>query len=273
MRGLIFDIKEMALNDGAGVRTTVFFKGCPLRCIWCHNPEGLLPKPQLYQRAGCTGCGLCRGGCSHEECAPYGRCLHICPGDFITVAGKYYETSELAEKLEKRAASYRFLSGGVTFSGGEPLMQWEFLREIILKLKGKVHVAVETSGFASGEAFRSIAELCDFVYMDIKLADENEHIRYTGVSNAVIMQNAKWLMKSGVAHVFRVPLIPGITDTVSNLTAISEFLGDESVELLPYNKLAAAKYGNVGLEFTDKIVEERKCADPLSYFKNAVMRK
>jgi pyruvate formate lyase activating enzyme len=109
--------------------------------------------------------------------------------------------------------------------------------------------------------------------MDIKLADENEHIRYTGVSNALIKENAKWLMKSGTPHVFRVPLIPGITDTVSNLTAISEFLGDESVELLPYNKLAAAKYGNVGLEFTDKILEDRKNDDPVSYFKNAVMRK
>ena len=267
MRGLIFDIKEFALNDGAGVRSTVFFKGCPLRCVWCHNPEGLRPEPELYlKKAGCLDCGLCKKRCDHEDCRPYGRCLHICPMNLVTVAGQWISADALAAKLLKKRRAFSALSGGVTFSGGEPLLQWEFCLEVINRIRLSVNVALETSGYSSEEAFRAVVGACDFVYMDLKLIDDSEHKKYTGVSNVRILENAEWLKKSGVKHLFRTPLIPGITDTEENFRALAEFLDGEPVEFLPYNTLAPAKYESVNREFTDRIKEEKNALPNLSDF-------
>lgn len=278
MKGLIFDIKEFALNDGEGIRTTVFFKGCPLRCIWCHNPEGLSHKKELYvKHNGCVHCGMCYGSCDHEECKPFGRCIHICPRDLISISGKEWESDELAEKLLRHEGFFKSTGGGVTLSGGEPLMQWEFCVELIEKLRGRIHCAIETSGYAKKDVFRSLAEKCDFVIMDIKLADDEKHIEYTGVSNELILKNAEYLKKSGIPHLFRTPLIPNITDTIENLSAISEIVGTDQIELLPYNRLAGAKYGGVGLKFTDKIDERRagcyNVDELLSLFENAKIKK
>ncbi len=274
MLGTVFDIKEFALNDGDGIRTTVFFKGCPLRCIWCHNPEGLDNSPELYVKSsGCLNCGLCRAGCEHEDCRPFGRCLHVCPVDLISVAGKRYEAKELAEKLLRSADMLTALGGGITISGGEPLYQPEFLVELLTLLHGKVHVCIETSGCAAEEVFREVISLCDFVMMDIKLMDKRAHKLYTGADNALILKNAKVLMNSSVPHLFRTPLIPGITDTKENLSAISSFIGGEKIELLPYNRLAPAKYAGVSKVFTDKIDESLATDVDLSIFKNATMRK
>lgn len=274
MKGTVFDIKEFALGDGDGIRTTVFFKGCPLSCIWCHNPEGLSPAPELYvKEVGCLGCGLCRRGCSHPECAPYGRCLHVCPSDLLSVVGRSYSADELAEKLISKAATLNALGGGITLSGGEPLLQHEFARELILKLKGKTHVAIETSGYASEEAFVSVASLCDLVIMDVKLASDSEHRKYTGVSNEKILKNASWLKASGIPHLFRTPLIPGITDTEENLRAIAEIVGESRIELLPYNALAPAKYKSVGRRYTD-VIDPKAAREPdISFFKNATLKK
>lgn len=272
--GIIFDIKEFALNDGDGIRTTVFFKGCPLRCIWCHNPEGLSASPELYvKRSGCLNCGLCRKGCSHKECQPYGRCLHICPCDLIAVAGKVWDSDALIEKLLSQAGVLKALGGGVTLSGGEPLMQHEFAYEILTALKGKVHRSIETSGFAPSEIFRKVAGECDFVIMDIKIADDAMHKLYTGVSNKQIIENATWLKGAGIPHLFRTPLIPDITDTEENLRAISAIVGDDKIELLPYNHLAGAKYESVGRVFPKSINEALANTVDISIFKNATMRK
>ena len=128
MKGVIFDIKEMAVHDGPGIRTTVFFKGCPLRCRWCHNPEGLTSKPQLmYKESRCLHCGLCKVPCTHPECQPFGRCLHACPDHLLSVAGRPVSAKELAAELKKSAEPLGDNFGGFTFSGGEPLMQPEFL--------------------------------------------------------------------------------------------------------------------------------------------------
>lgn len=272
--GIIFDIKEFALNDGDGIRTTVFFKGCPLRCIWCHNPEGLSPDPELYvKKNGCLECGLCKRSCSHEECQPFGRCLHICPSDLICVAGKEYDVTELAEKLLLGADTLASLGGGVTLSGGEPLMQHEFVYQLLSALKGKIHRSIETSGFADKDVFKRVASECDFVIMDIKIVDPEVHKRYTGADNRKILENAEWLKHSGIPHLFRTPLIPGITDTEENLIAISEIVGNDKIELLPYNHLAGAKYESVGRSFSCEIDETLKNEVDLSIFKNAVMRK
>lgn len=250
MTGTVFDIKEFAVHDGAGIRTTVFLKGCPLRCVWCHNPEGLSPKRELYvKKNNCMECGLCSRGCDHEECKPFGRCLHICPRDLVSVAGREWEAKELADKLLTHKDFFESVGGGVTLSGGEPLLQSDFCVELLGYLGGKIHTAIETSGYASADDFRRVTELCDFVYMDIKIADPEKHKKYTGVDNAIILDNAAYLKSSGKPHVFRTPLIPNITDTEKNLAAIAEIVGDSPWEKLPYNSLAGAKYANVGRKF------------------------
>ncbi len=274
MHGIIFDIKEFALNDGKGIRTTVFFKGCPLRCIWCHNPEGLSPSPELYvKRNGCKQCGLCKNPCTHEECKPYGRCIHICPCDLISIAGKEYSSDELIRKLLSGSSIYHASGGGITLSGGEPLLQADFAYEILRQLKGKIHTTIETSGYADEDVFKKVISMCDFVYMDIKLADEEEHIRFTGKSNKKILNNITWLKNSGIPHTFRTPLIPNITDTKINLSKISEIVGEDKLELLPYNILAPAKYESVGRHFSEYISPKNKNYIDLSIFRNATIKK
>ena len=273
MKGILFDIKEFSLNDGAGIRTTVFMKGCPLSCAWCHNPEGLSALRELYvKKSSCKGCGLCMRGCDHEDCKPFGRCLHVCPCDLVTVAGEEWEADALAKKLLSQADFLRSVGGGITFSGGEPLLQHEFVGEVLDTVGGKLHKAIETSGFADGAVFESIISKCDFVYMDLKLFDCEEHKKYCGVSNEKILKNAEFLMKSGIEHCFRVPLVPDITDTEKNLSSIAEFVGESRVELLLYNKLAPAKYKNVGRSFCGSIDGEKAVCAREELFKNAKIK-
>ncbi len=250
MTGTIFDIKEMAVHDGPGIRTTVFFKGCPLRCHWCHNPEGFTQKPQLMVKENrCRHCGLCFKPCNHPECQPFGRCLHICPENCLTVSGRTVETKELAEELKKSAEPLGDAFGGFTFSGGEPLFQPAFLLELIDELKG-FPLCIETSGYAAGELFRTVIDKLDFVIMDVKLADSEKHRQATGVGNEQILENLRFLKQSGKPHLFRTPLIPGIVDTPENLAAIREIVGDSEWEQLPYNTMAGAKYKMLGMEYT-----------------------
>lgn len=250
MTGIIFDLKEMAVHDGPGLRTTVFFKGCPLRCRWCHNPEGLSPQPQLLVKtARCRNCGLCRRGCGHDDCRPFGRCLHICPENCLEVAGRTLSAEALAAELRQSAQLLGSGFGGVTFSGGEPLAQPGFLLETASRLAG-VHLCVETSGFAAEAVFRQAVDAMDYVIMDLKLADAELHRQYTGVDNGPILSNLRLLQRSGKPHLIRTPLIPGITDTAENLSAIEALLDGSPWETLPYNPLAGAKYPMVGLEFT-----------------------
>ena len=274
--GVIFDVKGFALNDGPGIRTTVFLKGCPLRCRWCHNPEGLSPEPELYVKlARCTHCGRCLVPCTHPECQGLGRCLHVCPAGNISVAGKRWTSEELVKRLLKDRDIFGE-DGGVTFSGGEPLLQHRFVKETagILRENG-IRTAIETSSFAAPEVYRETLEEIDFVMADIKLMDHEKHREFCGVPNDKILENLSWLKASGKSFVFRVPLIPGITDTDENLSAISEFVGNSPVELLPYNAMAGAKYASVGREFglpdaQKQDAEQKKHI--LSYFNNAVMR-
>lgn len=250
MNGTIFDIKEMAVHDGPGIRTTVFFKGCPLRCRWCHNPEGLSSKPQLmYKSVRCIDCKSCQKECNHDECKPFGRCIYACPENCLEITGRDISVNDLVKELKASADVLGDSFGGFTFSGGEPLAQHDFLLSLIEKLKD-YHLCMETSGFADSEVFKSVIEKLDLVIMDIKLADSKLHQKYTGVDNKVILDNFKILKQSGKPYIIRTPLIPGIADTDDNLTKIKEIIGDSVWEKLPYNAAAGAKYKMLGMEFS-----------------------
>ncbi len=250
MIGTIFDIKEMAVHDGPGIRTTVFFKGCHLRCAWCHNPEGLSFKSQLmYKDIRCIGCKNCERKCKHPECQQFGRCIHACPENCLEISGREIQANALADELKKSADILGADFGGFTFSGGEPLAQAKFLLELINELKG-YHLCIETSGYADSKIFKSIVDKLDFVIMDIKLADSETHKKYTGVDNKLILQNFEYLKKCGKPYIIRTPLIPNITDTKENLAAIGDLIGNSTWEKLPYNAAAGAKYRMLGMKYT-----------------------
>lgn len=250
MRGTIFDIKEMAVHDGPGIRTTVFFKGCPLRCKWCHNPEGLSFDPQLmYKDTRCIDCKSCQKKCDHPECRPFDRCILACPENCLEIAGKRVEAKSLADKLKQSADVLGNSFGGFTFSGGEPLAQPEFLLELINELK-EYNLCIETSGFADTKIFKLIVDKLDFVIMDIKLADSKQHKKYTGVDNRVILANFEHLKQSGKPYIVRTPMIPNITDTAQNLYEIKKIIGDSSWEKIPYNAAAGAKYKMLGMGYS-----------------------
>lgn len=250
MIGSIFDIKEMAVHDGPGIRTTVFLKGCTLRCKWCHNPEGLSFKPQLiYKQARCIDCKSCQRECDHPECQPFGRCIHSCPENCLEIAGREIDSHQLADELKQSADVLGNDFGGFTFSGGEPLAQSEFLLELIDELKD-YHLCIETSGFAENEVFKEVIDKLNFVIMDLKIADGKQHEKYTGADNKLILQNFKYLKQSGKPFVIRTPLIPNITDTKENLTAIKSIIGDSNWDQLPYNAAAGAKYKMLGMNYT-----------------------
>ncbi len=221
-RGMVLDIREFALHDGPGIRTTVFMKGCPLRCSWCHNPDSQSPGPQRIESAG------------------IGR-----------VVGTSYESSDLVAILQKQAHILQAY-GGVTFSGGEPLAQAGFLCEVIDCLPG-IHCLLDTSGYAPADEFRRVATMCDLVYYDLKLIDAELHRRYTGADNAIILANLQHLSTWGVPFVIRVPLAPGVTDTEENLCAIARIAAGLPslirIDLLPYNRAAGGKYAALGMRF------------------------
>jgi pyruvate formate lyase activating enzyme len=230
--GIVFSIEEFAINDGPGIRSMVFLKGCPLRCAWCHNPEGWAMEPQWLEKKG-----------RKELC------------------GYRIGADELARKLLRDKDLYRDSSGGVTFSGGEPLMQAPFLCEVMDLLPG-VHKTVETSGYASAEAFREVLRKADLMLFDVKLVDPARHRRYTGVDNVRILENLETLKASGKPFVARIPLIPGVNDTVENMEATARLLqgaeGLQRVELLRYHKTAGAKYPMVGLPYNPPFDEQKE---------------
>ena len=231
MDGIVFDIKEFSVHDGPGLRITVFMKGCPLACQWCHNPEGLSFEPQTMVSA----LGTRR-------------------------AGEKYTPEALAGYLKRRAMILSANEGGVTFSGGEPLAQARFVREVSDRLEG-LHVLLDTSGFGLEADLRLLLERVNLVYYDIKLVDAALHRRYTGRDNAGILANLKVLSGSGVPFVIRVPLVPGVTDTGANLAAIAGLAAGlpslVRVDLLPYNRAAGAKYEAAGRKFKPDYDETR----------------
>ena len=255
MIGTIFDIKQFAVFDGPGIRTTVFLKGCPLRCEWCHNPEGLSFSPQLMiSKNACIHCGSCIAACpTPSACTVCGKCVRACPLGLRKICGKILDAAELAEKLMKDRDYLEKQGGGVTFSGGEPTAQGEFLLEC-LDLLSPMHKAIETSGYCDPDLFREIIGRLDYVIMDIKHSDDALHRRYTKVSNQKILYNLEQLKKSGKPFRIRIPVIPGVNDSEENYKKIAVLLADaenlETVELLPYHQTAGAKYEMVGMDYS-----------------------
>ena len=219
MKGRVFEIREFTLHDGPGVRTTVFLKGCPLRCAWCHNPEGQRFEVETMRR---------RDG---EEIP----------------CGVDWEASALARELLINADIMLQSGGGVTFSGGEPLAQAEFVCEVsgLLHAHG-IHLAIETSGHAPQDDFRSVVSRMDFVYQDLKHHDADAFRRWTGGDLALVLENVSWLRTSGVPFVFRVPLIPGVNDSAADRAALEALAAGAKIEWLPYNAAAGAKYPMLG---------------------------
>lgn len=227
-----------------------------------------MQKPQLmYKKNLCIHCGRCLEFCGHSECEDFERCVHACPNGCLSVSGYCIEASELAERLLKNEKMLNALKGGITVSGGEPLMQSDFVCELVTCLNG-INAAIQTSGYADFEVYKKTVDKFDYIMQDIKLADKNMHEKYTGVSNEKILKNIEYLKNSGKQFVFRVPLIPSITDTPENLKAISRIAGDFPVQLLRYNTLAGAKYEMLGLKY--QLGDAQNGDDDLrKYFSNA----
>ncbi|HEV2328870.1 MAG TPA: radical SAM protein [Verrucomicrobiae bacterium] len=229
LKGVVFDIKEFAVHDGPGIRLTVFMKGCPLHCAWCHNPEGMSPLPQVVR------------GAAGER-----------------TAGQFFTSAELASRINDLEDLLRLGEGGITFSGGEPLAQADFVAEVVDQLK-PLHILLDTSGFAPEQEFQTVASRSHLVFFDLKLINSKAHGHYTGAGNEIILRNLKALTRMAVPYVIRVPLIPGVTDTEENLSGIARHVagmrGLERVDLLPYNKAAGAKYAACGMDFSPEFDE------------------
>jgi pyruvate formate lyase activating enzyme len=252
---VVFNIQRASTHDGPGLRTTVFFKGCNLRCQWCHNPESWIAAPQLqYVGERCMGCGACAEVCPKGDgaCVGCGRCAEVCYAGARVLLGVAMTAREVIQKIEPDAPFYHSSGGGVTFSGGEPMLRPEFLTAVLGMCRARsIHTAVDTAGDVPWAAFEAVRPYTDLFLYDIKCFDGELHRRVTGVGNARIKDNLARLVGAGEKVVVRVPVIPGVNDGDAELAALSGFLhaiGPADVELLPYHKLGARKYEMLGME-------------------------
>lgn len=268
---LIVDVKRDSLEDGPGIRSVVFFKGCPLRCVFCHNPETQRPGIEIgfFQR-DCIGCGECLRSCPRsavdldlpgriirERCDCCGLCVEACPGTGLRRVGKRYSVDELVTELLRDYLFYFHSGGGVTLSGGECTLYPDYLERLLTRLKASgIHTAIETSGYFQYDLFQSkTLPYLDLIYFDFKPIDPTEHMKCTGRSNEPILANFRRLVTESRAKlVARVPLVPGITATEENLSAVCAFLrecGATRLKLLPYNPMGLDKYESLGRERPD----------------------
>ena len=270
MKALIENIQHYCLHDGPGTRTTVFFKGCPLRCLWCSNPTTQrMPKELLQKADDCLGCGLCARVCpkgavafepgktpviDRERCDDCGLCARECPGRALVMAGTEYTVEEVFDILKGDMLFYRNSGGGVTFSGGEVLSQSAFAVELAERCRRiGINTAMETSGFAPYERLRALADVMDHIFFDVKHLDDEAHRRLTGQPNALILDNIRRLgrEKGGSVSIhLRLPLIPGMNDAPEHLERYAAFAagleGIADLELLPYHRLGKNKYDMLG---------------------------
>jgi len=267
--GMVFNIMRFSVQDGPGIRTTVFLKGCPLECAWCHNPEALSVAPQLLLRPDrCIACGDCMDVCPHqaiverdgkyetrmELCARCGTCAGACAADAREVIGRTMTVEEVMREVERDAPFYRESGGGVTFSGGEPLLQHRFLVLLLRSCAGRgFHTVVDTSGYASPEVLHRVAELTDLFLYDLKSVNEEIHRRFTGVSGALIRGNLERLASWGKRVVIRMPIIPGVNDSRVNIESAGRFIASLGnvvrVQLLPYHPIGVDKYERLGIPY------------------------
>ena len=288
---LIFDIKRYALHDGPGIRTTLFLKGCPLRCVWCHNPESWSPKPQkLYKKSKCIGCSSCVDACPESAlkltpdgivptgrpCVLCGACTDACPALALEMSGKEWPMDELMAEVEKERGMMEDSGGGVTLCGGEPLMDPDYALELLRELGRRgFHRTVDTSLYVAPETVRAVAGECELFLVDLKSMDPEIHRKFTGVSNETILANLRLLSELGARYWIRIPLIREVNADRANLEATARFLTElptppESVDLLPYHDIGKGKhermwtaYNPQGYAFTTPDKEEQEAAAEL----------
>ena len=264
MTATIFDIKRFAVHDGDGIRTTVFFKGCPLRCLWCHNPEGLeRPRELALFSHLCVGCGACAGVCRNgvhslsdgvhsldrSACAFCGECVKVCPNDALKIYGREVTVADLLPDLLADRPFYEASGGGVTLSGGECLLQADFCAELLAALKKEgIRTAVDTCGCVPRENIEKVLPLSDVFLYDVKAIDPAVHRRATGLDNRLILDNLRFLDESGAETEVRIPFVPGYND--GEIPAIAAYLKTlrhlRAVRVLPYHNYAASKYAALG---------------------------
>jgi pyruvate formate lyase activating enzyme len=277
--GLISHIQKYSLQDGPGIRTTVFLKGCPLKCAWCHNPENISAQPQVIVfKERCVRCGACRKVCPQQNrpsanvnsnclptdtsgetaevtrCLACGACVEACPTGARTLVGHRMRVQEVLEEIMADRIFYDDSQGGVTFSGGEPLAQVEFLRAALAECRHRgVHTAVDTCGLAASESLLSLAPLVDLFLYDLKFMNEARHLEFCGASNRVILENLRALAATGTRIWIRVPVIPGVNDGPDEVGALAVFIASlpavPQVNLLPYHRIGMHKFERLGLVY------------------------
>lgn len=268
LTGIIFDIKKYAIHDGPGIRTTVFLKGCPLRCRWCHNPESWLPTPELmFRRTRCVGCGRCIESCPQraispapqspitnpDRCSQCGVCIEVCPQNAREIAGRLVSADELLAEICKDIIFYDDSNGGVTLSGGEPLMQADFAFEVLARCKEReIHTTVDTCCFGETDKLRKLADVTDLFLCDIKHVDNHMHERFTRAANRQILKNITWLADAQKAIIIRVPVVPGFNDHPEQIESIAQFAQTlktvNEIDLLPYHSGGVSKAQRIDKE-------------------------
>lgn len=265
-RAKILDIKHFAVHDGEGIRTTVFLKGCPLKCIWCHNPEGIGYQTQIgYVSKRCINCGECTLCCEantmvcglhvfdRKKCTECGRCAEVCLGGAFSLHGRMMSSEEVFEEVKKDMDFYQSTGGGITLSGGECLLQYNFCKELLGMCKDHgIHTAVDTCGYVEQKALDAVREYTDIFLYDLKAMNEEVHIRCTGSSNQKILENLQYIDDWNIPIEIRIPFVPGYND--DQITKMAEFLKNlkniSGVKVLPYHNMAGTKYEAVGMKNT-----------------------
>ena len=288
IKGMIFDVRRYAIHDGPGIRTTVFFKGCPLSCRWCHNPEGQASSPEIFSRENrCIRCRACLEACTHgaiswngkgpvtdrARCAACGACADACFAEAREIAGKAMTVDETIAEIARDTAFYEESGGGVTCSGGEPLAQHEFLGALLRACKAKgIHTALDTCGYALWEAIDSIRRDVDLFLYDIKVIDGAKHRALTGVSNELILSNVRALSELGHLIALRTAIVPGVNDDDESIREIGAFASTlphvNEIDILPYNRMGIDKYARLerayGAPEAQPLSDERMAAIALS---------